>query len=210
MTDITPTTLANSDQLNADDVITPMTITVTKVDVKKGESQPVIIYYEGCDGKPFKPCKSVRRIISKAWGVESANYVGRSMTVYNEKSVEWGGQLVGGIRVSHMSHIEEDFTMLVTIRRGNRRPVTIEKLPSPKVEKVKDGDHVIALIAHAKSTAEAGLATYRDWFSGLSVEYKRILTTSVEPDSADPNAVKSVHEICKALAKQAEDGEITP
>ena len=58
---------AKSDQLNADDLIgAPRTITITRVTGNDGD-QPVSIFYEGDGGKPFKPCKTIRRVMMGVW-----------------------------------------------------------------------------------------------------------------------------------------------
>jgi hypothetical protein len=82
----------------------PITITITGVTVKGGgQEQPVAIHFEGDDGKPYKPCKSMSRVLVSAWGPDSSKYVGRSLTLYCDPKVKWGGMEVGGIRISHMS-----------------------------------------------------------------------------------------------------------
>ena len=128
MDDMKPTIEPKSDQLNADDLITgPITIKVTKVAIKSGE-QPVSIFYEGDNGKPYKCCKSMARIMVAAWGADSKRYVGRSMTLYRDADVKWAGMAVGGIRISHMSDISDDMTMALTVTRSNRKPFTVRPL----------------------------------------------------------------------------------
>jgi hypothetical protein len=62
------TIVPKSDQLNSDDLIGgPRTIRLTKVHLT-GEEQPVALHYEGDDGKPYKPCKSMRRVLVQLWG----------------------------------------------------------------------------------------------------------------------------------------------
>ena len=53
-----------SNQLNADDLIggRSITIKITKVSGVAGE-QPICINYEGDNGKPYYPCKSMRRVL---------------------------------------------------------------------------------------------------------------------------------------------------
>jgi hypothetical protein len=77
---------ARSDQLNADDLMdNPRTITITKVTATPDSAeQPVSIHYEGDQGKAFKPCKTVRRIMVGVWGKDASQYVGRSMTLYRD------------------------------------------------------------------------------------------------------------------------------
>lgn len=111
--------VARSDQTNADDLITgPKTITITKVDVRPNTEQPVSVYYEGDAGKPYKPGLSMRRIMVYAWGPESKDYVGRSMTLYRDPTVVFGKLAVGGIRISHMSHLGEDMEVALRASKG--------------------------------------------------------------------------------------------
>jgi hypothetical protein len=110
---------AKSDQLNADDLISgPRTIAITRVSANDGE-QPVNVHYEGDGGKAFRPCKTIRRIMVAMWGPDASKYVGRSMTLYRDASVQFGGMQVGGIRVSHMSHIDGEKTVVVMKSKGN-------------------------------------------------------------------------------------------
>ena len=69
MVDVSHTILAKSDQLNADDLI-GREITITITDVKlAGAEQPVKVSYKDDNGKPYCPCKSMRRVLVQLWGV---------------------------------------------------------------------------------------------------------------------------------------------
>lgn len=136
-----------TDQLNADSLVGgPITITITSVSGNDSAEQPVSIHYDGDDGKPFKPCKSMRRVMVHAWGPDAHQYVGRSMTLYCDPEVQFGGMKVGGIRISHMSHIDRTLTIALTATRSKRKPFTVEPLviataiaPAVDVEKmIKD------------------------------------------------------------------------
>jgi hypothetical protein len=123
------TIIPKSDQLNADDLISgTITIKVTAIKGSNEPQQPVAIHYEGDNGKPYKPCKSMRRVLVSAWGANGADYVGRSMTLYRDDSVLFGGIAVGGIRISHLSHIEKDLTLALTVSRASRKPYTVKLL----------------------------------------------------------------------------------
>ena len=129
MDDMRPTIIPKSDQLNADDLIgRDLTIRITGVDIKGGQEQPVSIHFEGDDGKPYKACKSMCRVMVSAWGADSKKYIGRSMTLYRDPKVKWGGMEVGGIRISHMSDIGDEMTMALTVTRANRKPFTVRPL----------------------------------------------------------------------------------
>lgn len=136
MIDMASTIVPKSDQWNSDDFISgPRTITVTKVSANEGSSeQPISINFEGDGGKAWKPCKSSRRVLVTVWGRDAAAYVGRSLTLYRDPSVTWAGMAVGGIRISHMSNIDEKVTMALTASKQVRKPFTVLPL---EVEKAK-------------------------------------------------------------------------
>jgi hypothetical protein len=119
---------AKSDQLNSDDLLgAPRTITVRKVTGAEGD-QPVSIYYEGDNNKPFKPCKTMRRVLLGVWGRHADAYVGRSMTLYRDDEVSFGGLAVGGIRISHMSHIDKETVVVVLKSKGKKAGIKIKPL----------------------------------------------------------------------------------
>lgn len=129
MNDMSRVITPKSDQLNSDDLLTgPKTIKITGVTIKGGQDQPISIHYEGDNGKPYKACKSMCRVMVAAWGADSSKYAGRSMTLYNDPKVRWAGMEVGGIRISHMSHIENTLTMALTVTKGNKKPYVIKPL----------------------------------------------------------------------------------
>jgi hypothetical protein len=130
--DVSETTAPRSDQQNYDDYIGgPKTVTVSEV--KKGNAeQPVEIHLTEYPGRPFKPSKSMRRVLVSAWGSDSSAYTGRRMTLYGDPSVKFGGQQVGGIRISHLSHIDKTLVVSLTVTRGKRAPFTVEPLEPPK------------------------------------------------------------------------------
>lgn len=127
--DITETLTPKSDQLNAEDLLTgSRTVTVEKV-TKGSAEQPVDIHLVEFPGRPFRPSKTVRRIIVAAWGAETSVYTGRRMTLYRDPDVKFGGMDVGGIRVSHLSNIAKRMQIALTTTRGKRAPFVVDPLP---------------------------------------------------------------------------------
>lgn len=126
--DITKTVEPRSDQQNYDDYQTgPKTVTVTEV--KKGSSeQPVEVHLVEFPGRPYKPSKSMRRVLIAGWGSEAANWAGRSLTLYGDPKVRFGKDEVGGIKISHMSHISTAVRVNLTVTRGKREPYVVEPL----------------------------------------------------------------------------------
>lgn len=124
------TIVPRSDQLNADNLLCgPITVTVKSV--KRGDNQqPVVIEIDG-GHQPYKPCKGMRRVLIAAWGDKGADWVGKSMTLFCNPEVIYGGVKVGGIQISHLSHIESDTAFNLTVSRGKRVPFLVKKLVMP-------------------------------------------------------------------------------
>ena len=127
--DISESLAANSAQQNADEYLAgPKTVTVSEV--KKGTAeQPVDVHLVEFPGKPFKPAKSVRRVLAAAWGTDASQWAGRRLTIYCDPDVKYAGKAVGGLRVSHVSHIDKPVTVALTVTRGKREPFTVHPLP---------------------------------------------------------------------------------
>lgn len=125
MNDMSATIIAKSDQINAADLVGgPISATIREVRIKAGEDQPVSIFFEGYD-KAFRPCKGVRRLLVNAWGADASKYIGCSLTLFRDSSVTWAGKEEGGIRVSHMSHIDKEFVEWMRTSRAATRPYKI-------------------------------------------------------------------------------------
>lgn len=133
---------AKSDQLNADDLIgISKILTVTRVTGNDGD-QPISIYYEGDNGKPFKPCKTMRRVLLAIWGRYASEYVGRTMKVYRDDKVTFGGLEVGGIRISHMSHLDKETVVVVMKSKGKKAGIKVLPLkdaPQQAQAQAQDG-----------------------------------------------------------------------
>ncbi len=127
--DLTESIIPRSDQANAEDLISgPRTVTIVEVRPGSAEQPVEIVTTEFGPARPFKPSKTVRRILVAAWGPDSAAYVGRRMTLYRDPSIRFGGEAVGGIRISHLSHITKPLTLALTITRGKRAPHVVQPL----------------------------------------------------------------------------------
>ena len=166
MFDLRGTIKPKSDQLNADDLIGgPVTIRITAVSVAEGE-QPVSISFDGDGGKPFKPGKSMRRVLVNLWGPDGEAYVGRSLIIFRDEQVVFGGVEVGGIRISHMSHLQRETTMALTATKAKRKPFTVRPLvvekPADKAALAVEG--LLARIAGGQDvTSDAKVAEQRAW-----------------------------------------------
>ena len=151
ITDLRPTIVPKSDQLNAEQLLGgPMTVTITDVRIGSSAEQPISVHYEGENGRPYKPCKTMRKVLIFAWGPDGREWIGRSLTLYNDPQVKFGGDEVGGIRISHMSDIERDVQVSLTATRGKKALHTIKRMAGDSEPSLAD---VLSVIAAATNKA---------------------------------------------------------
>lgn len=176
MTDLSRTIAPKSDQLNADDLIgRTMTIKVSRVSPMAEPDQPIAINFEGDGGKPYKPCKSMRRVLVTIWGGDGSAYTGRRMTLYRDDKVQFGGMAVGGIRISHMSELTSDRTMALTATRANRRPYTVKPLFDEPASEQSPVAPIANLLAEGDEHAERGTIPLRVFWEKRSGAEKAAL-----------------------------------
>lgn len=150
ISDLRGTIVPKSDQLNAEELLAGE-LTITVADVRMGsEDQPVVIHYEGDNGHPYKPGKTMRKVLIFAWGEDGRNWIGKSMTLFNDQAVRFGGVAVGGIRISHLSDIERDINISLTATKGKKAQHTIQRLEMMSLETV--------MTAIAKATNRESMA----------------------------------------------------
>lgn len=126
--DISDTLAPNSDQLDAVDLIgNPRTFTVTEV-TKGNAEQPVQVHLAEFP-RVWRPGKSMRRVLASCWGKEADAWVGRRLTLYCDERVKFGSEVVGGTRISHLSHIDKARTVPLIVARGKGGAYTVEPLP---------------------------------------------------------------------------------
>lgn len=144
--DLTESIIPRSDQINADDLIAgPITYTVR--DVIKGAAEHPFDFLLVETDRAYRPSKTMRRVIVNAWGPEAANYAGRRLTLYREPSIKYAGVEVGGIRISHMSHIEGPVEVMAQTTRGKRETFVVlplqnaGALPAPSASDHGEGEN---------------------------------------------------------------------
>lgn len=126
--DISSSIIPKSDQWNADDLVAgPRTVTVAKVSQGSPE-QPVNVHIIEDPKRAYRPSKSMRRVLAEVWGTQSDNWVGKSLTLFRNPNIKFGGETVGGIEISHMSHIDKPITVSLSVTRGKRKPFTVKPL----------------------------------------------------------------------------------
>lgn len=128
--DLSDTITAKSDQLGADDLLGgPITVQITGVS-KVGGDQPVEVAISG-GHRPWKPCKTMRRLCVHAWGSDGAGWIGKWVTLYRDDTVRFGGSDVGGIRVSAMSGIDRAIRVALAATKGKKAEHRVAVLQPP-------------------------------------------------------------------------------
>ena len=204
MSDMSAVIVPKSDQLNADDLIAgPITIKITGVTIKGGTEQPIAISFEGDNGKPYKACKSMCRIMVAAWGPDSKRYAGRSMTLYRDPTVKWAGMEVGGIRISHMSDIEAPLTMALTQTRANRKPFTVKPLTKQNPA-ARSAEAAVSPLSAGTATDAAGPILKA--FSAIGIDQAALEELMGQPvadwDEAAVGEARAVYKARKAQKKE--------
>lgn len=156
--DLSETLAPKSDQLDYEDLIAgPRTFTIKGV--RRGNAeQPVQIDLVEFD-RPWRPGKTMRRLLVAVWGADSAEYVGRQVTLYGDPTVKFGGIAVGGTRIRAVSHIDTPITVMLMVSRGKRQEYVVKPITdaapdtSPTLSDDVAGDWV-ATIQSAGSLSE--------------------------------------------------------
>ena len=200
MNDMSQVITPKSDQINADDLLAgPMTIRINAVKVAPGTEQPVSIYFDGSD-KAYRPCKSMARCMVAAWGPNSAEYVGRSLTLYCDPKVKWGGLEVGGIRISRMSHIDGPKSVPIIIKKGRSGGYKVTPLPAgtPSAEPTPEDLAAQLVAALADCTTEAEV---REW--GNRAHARNLLDVQINGQTVKSHVEYRLAELADATQDSA-------
>ena len=178
-----------SDQINADDLIGgPITVTVEAVKQGPSTDQPVDIHVSG-GHRPYRPCKSMRRVLIAIWGDRGADWVGNSMTLYLDPSVKFGGVAVGGIRISHMTGLDGDRTLMLTTTRSKRAGYTVRPLHTQQqaAELSVDYDDLMSALSSGPDAEAFGAlkANGKAIYKSLTSEQRHKLTTAIKAVEAE-------------------------
>lgn len=156
-----------SDQFNYEHFLAgPKTFKVAKIGSKKDQGKKkLLIYMEGHESTPFVPCLGMIKCLSNAdgWGDKLTEWVGRSITLFGDSKVMFGSKELGGVRISHISHIAADYETKITERRGVRIDYLIRKLveSSSAQEPVNPypADQFAAQLEKMRGSIESGKST---------------------------------------------------
>ena len=126
---LSDTIVTKSDQLNAEDLLlSNRTIKVTGVKMIKDPQQPLVLSYEGDNGRPFKPCLTMRKALQFAYGDDPDNLIGKFIELYCDPEVKFGKEKVGGVRIAGMSDIKGTIRASFTETRGKKKEYVFKRI----------------------------------------------------------------------------------
>lgn len=186
--DITDALAPNSDQLDAIELVTPRTFTIaagSRLAIREGKTVAEIPF----EGFPrvWRPSKGMLDVLAKCWGADAKQWVGRRVTVYNDPDVMFGKDRVGGVRVSHLSHIDGPQTVNIRASGRGRSPKpwkvqpladapTTPQQPSitPFLDAIDTAASMDALRAAWVAADNAGLAKNPELFDAKEAKKKEL------------------------------------
>lgn len=126
--DISDTLEPKSDQLDAIELVGgPRIFTVDRV-TRGSDEQPINIHFTDFP-RPWRPSKSMRRVVVACWGPDASQYAGRRVELYCDPDVVFGGKAVGGTRIRRISHIDKPKSLPLLVARGKSAIFTVNPLP---------------------------------------------------------------------------------
>ena len=145
--DITDALAPTSDQLDAIELVNPRTFTIdsgSRLGSRDGKTVAEIRLV----GFPrvWRPSKGMLDVLARCWGTDGKAWAGRSVTLFNDPDVTFGKDKVGGIRISHLSHIDGPVTVMIRGRGQGARKIAwpvkplVEQAPAPSAPAATEAD----------------------------------------------------------------------
>jgi hypothetical protein len=158
---------------------------VTIEAVKQGpiKEQPVDVHLTG-GLRPYRPCLSMRRVMIAIWGEYGKDWVGQSMTLYLDPAVKFCGETVGGIRISHMTGLDGDRTLMLTTTRSKRAGYTVRPLQVQQTTAEPSVGYDDIMAALANSPDDEAFATLKAQakaiYKSLAKQKQQQLTAAIK------------------------------
>lgn len=184
--DLSETIQPNSDQLDAVELVSPRTFTIERVS-KGNAEQPVNVHLVDFP-RPWRPGKSMRRVLVACWGPDASAYAGRKVRLFCDPDVVFGGIAVGGTRIAALSHIDKPKQVPLLVSRGKSATFVVK----PLADEPQQPDY----IAEAKAATE---------LAQVQAIWQRAKTAGHMTDALNA-ALKPIGEALKAQPAPDEDG----
>lgn len=126
--DISETLAPAGEQLDAIELVAgPRVFQIEKVS-KGNAEQPVNVHLVGFP-RPWRPGKSMRRVLAACWGTDASQWAGRSVELFCDPDVQFGGKSVGGTRISRLSDLDGPKKIPLLVSRGKSATFRVDPLP---------------------------------------------------------------------------------
>jgi hypothetical protein len=196
--DLSNTIQPNSDQLDACDLLGgAKTFTITGV--SRGTAEQPVQFDLAEFPRPWRPGKSMRRVLVASWGADASAYVGRRVRLYCDPDVVFGGMAVGGTRIAALSHIDKPKKVPLLVSRGKSAIFTVQPLPDAPAPAEGTADLLKTL--HAGMTA-LGIKDRDEYLAFISQAIGRDIVTTKDLTVAEASTA-----IDYIKAEQAKDAE---
>ncbi|MBN8882988.1 MAG: hypothetical protein J0H73_11825 [Salana multivorans] len=119
--DITEALAPASDQLDAIELVEPRTFEIapgSRIGTRDGKTVAEVRLVDF--PRVWRPSKGMLDVLAACWGKSMAGWAGRRVTLYNDPDVRFGADVVGGVRISRLSGIDAERTVM--IRKAGGRP----------------------------------------------------------------------------------------
>lgn len=129
--------IRKTDQWNNEDFAEGSRIFTVSIVTAGKEQAPYDIHFSDGDGKCWRPSNGMLELLVACWGDESQAWSGRKVELFRDPGVRMARDVVGGIRVRSISHIDKPMSPLITVSRGTKKPYTVKPLsdaPDPAQE----------------------------------------------------------------------------
>ncbi|HET6910527.1 MAG TPA: hypothetical protein VFH54_14410 [Mycobacteriales bacterium] len=144
--DISDTLAPTSDQLDAIELVSgPRIFTIARVS-KGSAEQPINVHFTDFP-RPWRPSKSMRRVLAACWGVDASKWTGRRVELFFDPEVTFGKDKPGGTRIKALSHIDKPKSVPLLVSRGKSATFRVQ----PLADDTPPTDPTAARIAELKA-----------------------------------------------------------
>lgn len=128
--DISDTLAPASEQLDAIELIGGPRVFIIERITRGSAEQPINVHLVGFP-RPWRPGKSMRRVLAAGWGTDSSRWAGRSVELYMDPTVTFGKERPGGTRIKAMSDLPggKRLDVHLLVSRGRSALYTVAPLP---------------------------------------------------------------------------------
>jgi len=197
--DITDALAPASDQLDAVELVNPRTFTIdtgSKLGTRDGKTVAEIRLADF--PRVWRPSKGMLDVLAACWGTDGKQWAGRSLTLYCDPNVMFGPDKVGGIRISHLSHIDKPRTLMIRANGvGRKKPWHVEPLadaptrpvPLSVEQRIEMAVASFASIGISVERLEVKLGARRDQWGGAQVVDLGAWYTAITRDGVDAESL---------------------